>query len=588
MRSVESVAPEVALAREAPIARGDPAPRERVPGSGTRWITDPAAVFDGPNCVYLSPHHDDVCFSLGAIARRLPGGRLINLFTHSTHRLTRNDDDADGVTGERTAEDAAFAAACRFSRVDIGLPDAPLLGRGPGDLSHLVTDAAALRPVLAARLNAIAEATPASETLTLFCPAGIGGHANHVATMMSVIGLLPVIEARYRVLFYEDLPYAANTVFRESGLLRLFAALGDRRGVRLASDFGAAADAKLALVNLYASQFVGPQVGCDRFSPAALDGPYRLHEAVWDFGIGGRVLSAGGDHMAGRAPTASPTATSAVKANGRERLVAGLLTIGDNAVPKPMFLPVHLGEAAASGRKLPQVTAVMLTANRPQQARLAVGCYRRQSWPNRRLLIGNTGDDRSLEPWLEELGDPSIDLVPMARAGRTLGELRNALVDRADGDFVCVWDDDDLHHRHRIETQMAAVTAAGADACVLARITIWSPGTAQVAIPKHRPWEGTLLCRRAVMPRYAPVETSEDTPVVNALKVGHRFLQIDAADLYVYVWHAANTSGDEHFRTMVNRSPDRFSGAEYGLLLTRMADEYPIREYLSLMTGRPA
>lgn len=531
-----------------------------------------ADVFDGPNCVYLSPHHDDVCFSLGAFVRRHPGGRLINLFTRSGYSLSPPagiKPDIDAVTRCRVEEDNAFAAACHLNKLDLMLEDAPLHGRSPMDLSHIEEDRAVLRGPLLAKLRAMAAETPADERLTLFCPAAIGGHANHVATMQAVVAALSTLVQRYRVLFYEDLHYAANPYHRRSGLLRLFAALSGRRGRRITIGFGGDADAKLALVRLYRSQFAALPETCRRYSPDCEDEAVGLHEAIWDFDLGAAVTlrgSPGAERNSEPAPYRPPGTVDAKVTEGQKP--ARELRIALNTVM-----------SAAARDKAPLVSCLMVTANRHGQARLAVECYRRQSWPRRQLVIVDTSDGAELGTWLSNLNDPTINYKHLARGNRTLGDLRNLAAGRARGEFICIWDDDDLHHPLRIEAQMTALTATQAAACVLGRVMVWWPSHSEISMSKARPWEGTLLCRRKAMPRYESANRTEDTPALNALLGRQRVVHLNAPELYVYVRHASNTWDEEHFEGIMRASRERFATAEYAGLMARLATAYPVREY---------
>lgn len=100
----------------------------------------------------------------------------------------------------------------------------------------------------------------------------------------------------------------------------------------------------------------------------------------------------------------------------------------------------------------PKVSALMLTGKcreRYPLARVAVRCFQEQTWPNKELVIVNHGA-LSLAN-----GDPNIREVRVERPpGMTLGELRNLALEQAQGRFVIQWDDDDFHHRTRIETMM--------------------------------------------------------------------------------------------------------------------------------------
>lgn len=231
--------------------------------------------------IYLSPHHDDIAFSLGAWVARHPGGVVLNLFTRSDYVAgapqPRGADAATiaEVTDLRRREDEGFCDRFGLRRLDLGLEEPGLLGRRPFDTAGLGDDVAMLEPRLLASLDDLLGAGPGRRRL--FCPAGIGGHVNHLATRAVVLGALDRLAGRAEVLFYEELPYAASARVRRAGLADLRLALGDRRLQRMAWRAGAA---KLQAINLYASQHRRPGRGLRRFSPGAW-WPLGPHEAVW-------------------------------------------------------------------------------------------------------------------------------------------------------------------------------------------------------------------------------------------------------------------------------------------------------------------
>src|SRR4051794_35521153 len=102
-----------------------------------------------PRAVYLSPHQDDICFSLGALGRRL-GGILINIFTISgyTEPALALSGDPDVVSQIRDEEDRQFAVNCGLTRHNLGLLDSPLRGQAPFDAANLTGEIELLRPVL--------------------------------------------------------------------------------------------------------------------------------------------------------------------------------------------------------------------------------------------------------------------------------------------------------------------------------------------------------------------------------------------------------------------------------------------------------
>jgi hypothetical protein len=238
-----------------------------------------------PHDLFLSPHSDDLCFSLGALAFRRRAGTLLTVFSKSTYLapgrrplVVRLQD----VSSRRSAEDAAFASACGLAVRESGLDDAMARGRKVFDLSPAEKDAARLEAQLVPALLDLASGTAAGENERpwLFCPAGIGGHIDHVILCMAVARHIEPLTRRWRVCFYEDLFYAAEPMARFSGLHRLTQALQGRPLVRRSGALGALTPTKLELIGLYESQFDNLPTTIGEFTPATgeNDAP---HEAVW-------------------------------------------------------------------------------------------------------------------------------------------------------------------------------------------------------------------------------------------------------------------------------------------------------------------
>ena len=128
----------------------------------------------------------------------------------------------------------------------------------------------------------------------------------------------------------------------------------------------------------------------------------------------------------------------------------------------------------------PTVCAVMLTADRPELARRAVECFRRQTYPRARLCVFDTG----LTPALPESRDIRVGIFHSpSSAGKTIGELRNLVAKATSGtesgnnpappDIFVHFDDDDWSHPNRIAEQVALLQSSGAD-CVGYREMLFS------------------------------------------------------------------------------------------------------------------
>lgn len=234
--------------------------------------------------LFLGPHSDDICFSLGALAYRRRAGRLLTLFSRSRYiaplQAWRAQDQAE-VTRLRKQEDAAFADACGLAPFALDLEDAMLRGREVFDLAPLEDDAALFEPeVMAALIERTGESQACHLRPWLFCPAGIGGHLDHALLALVVARNIARLLPLWRVCFYEDLFYAAAPMERFAGLRRLTQALPGFDLVRRSGELGATAAKKIELTRLYASQFDVAPTSISGFTPAVGEGA-SPHEAVW-------------------------------------------------------------------------------------------------------------------------------------------------------------------------------------------------------------------------------------------------------------------------------------------------------------------
>ena len=97
----------------------------------------------------------------------------------------------------------------------------------------------------------------------------------------------------------------------------------------------------------------------------------------------------------------------------------------------------------------PLVSAIMPTRNRPQFVQRAIDCFHSQTWPNKELVI------------LDDRDAPSFRVVPEHTEIRydclhlrhQIGPKRNLCCSRAQGEFICFWDDDDYSAPGRMEQQ---------------------------------------------------------------------------------------------------------------------------------------
>jgi succinoglycan biosynthesis protein ExoM len=241
----------------------------------------PGDLAASPHDVYLAPHCDDIAFSLGHFAKARAQGRLITVFTRSNYTAQPGlaGLPVEQVTERRRAEESRFARACGLALDHFSLPEAPLRGQLPMDHSRAEQELPALMPMILPRLLALGEPQAAHDRPWLFAPVTMGGHLDHALLLHIIARSRDALTQRFRLAFYEDLPYAAWIAQREEGLARLHALLGERGWRRIAFPLGDAIAGKLDLIGLYESQLAEPPT-IARFSPE-VEPSAGPHEAIW-------------------------------------------------------------------------------------------------------------------------------------------------------------------------------------------------------------------------------------------------------------------------------------------------------------------
>jgi glycosyltransferase involved in cell wall biosynthesis len=195
------------------------------------------------------------------------------------------------------------------------------------------------------------------------------------------------------------------------------------------------------------------------------------------------------------------------------------------------------------------------------------------------LIVLDQGDGATRSAMLAHvasLGRSDIRLDEPA-SKHSLGALRNRSVERAGGDVLCQWDDDDFHHPQRIERQLAALVAAKAKSVHLGEAMQYFPETRTLYCTQWRATPakglpGTVMWKRSAPIRYpesgADAQHGEDSAVSLQLQEhGGYHVLAGASHLYVYVSHGANTWGDDHHRMLA-----RELAMSSGLLRRREAE----------------
>lgn len=223
----------------------------------------------------LSPHPDDLCYSLGGVLgqRDCSADVAIAAFTISRFAplMTTHLGDASVVSAARRDEDIGYWRALGAGRIDLGLSDCTVRSQRWQDWFKVPCDPSSLGK-LAEAISAVAAERP--EALVV-APLALGGNTDHIAVRDAALATVPA----GNLLLYEDLPYAAS-IGPDAVTSAARARLPGFTSLLLPMPGGA--DAKLAAAAAhYPSQFRPADAEAIASYAVAVGGSARPAERVW-------------------------------------------------------------------------------------------------------------------------------------------------------------------------------------------------------------------------------------------------------------------------------------------------------------------
>ena len=208
------------------------------------------------------------------------------------------------------------------------------------------------------------------------------------------------------------------------------------------------------------------------------------------------------------------------------------------------------------------VSCLCLSRGRVGFLQRAVDCYRRQTYSNRELVIVYHGNDTATQAYIQSLDDADIRGVEAPVGPQyMIGALRNIAVEASQGSYVATWDDDDWHAPQRLEACMSVILEHHRPACVLRRCQIYDVLTGQAFVSQPYTWDFSMVCEKACLPAYPNLRFGEDRHVVGQLLRADRLIELEAPELYIYVYHGQNTGGRAHFKRNVFANARPLAGA---------------------------
>ena len=200
----------------------------------------------------------------------------------------------------------------------------------------------------------------------------------------------------------------------------------------------------------------------------------------------------------------------------------------------------------------PLVTCLCLTRNRREWLPKAIACFRSQMYDSRELLIVADGEDvTDLVPV-----DPNIRLIRSA-PGMSIGGKRNWGCERAKGELIAHFDDDDYSAPGRLTDQVERLQKSGR--AVTGYHTMRFTDGARWWVYEGKPAVtlGTSLLYRRDWQWTHPfcdVQVGEDGVFVSGAEAAGQLIAVDAGGMMYATIHPGNTSlrepGEKHWRAL--------------------------------------
>lgn len=224
----------------------------------------------------------------------------------------------------------------------------------------------------------------------------------------------------------------------------------------------------------------------------------------------------------------------------------------------------------------PLISCLCVTRNEPAMLNRAITCFINQTYNAKQLIIVYEASNLLTEQFLsgfslnENIVPVKVDTLPVKLS---LGELRNISIEKAEGEYVCQWDDDDWYHPDRLSVQMKHLLSAEKQGCILSRWLIFDFLNKTAYLSHSRLWEGSVLCKKELLKKYtyAKVSKGEDTGVIRSLYAMEQLVIMNSyPELYIYTYHGKNTWERSHFDQICQCStklPDSVSSSIWSILM---------------------
>ena len=206
------------------------------------------------------------------------------------------------------------------------------------------------------------------------------------------------------------------------------------------------------------------------------------------------------------------------------------------------------------------ISCICITKNKRELLDAAIRCFENQTYKDKELVIMYESDN----PNREYLTRLPYNVICVKAGKYTLGAQRNLAIQKASGDYIAQWDDDDLYRNNRLKKQIHLIHKTRKDGCVLTRQVLFCDGGYYLSHYRLF-WENSLLIKKSSMIPYFDLEYDEDRLPLGYLYENKKLAQLDNPYLYIYRYHGDNTWPRTHFDGFIRKSKTKLETPPRGI-----------------------
>ena len=228
-------------------------------------------------------------------------------------------------------------------------------------------------------------------------------------------------------------------------------------------------------------------------------------------------------------------------------------------IPKPIYYYQYITRKKEYENKSFKVSCMMLTYKRLEAFQRALDCYMSQTYKDKELVVVSNGTSE----YNDKIRDmtikyPDINFVRIDKPHSfTTGDLRNIGLESSIGDYICIWDDDDISRKDRLQVQMTPIKLSMSQGSLLKKFMMKYEGGCDYAINWAQGAAATILFKKTDM-RYKALNKGEDSDFISRFGEKYTINHLNLhPKIYTYVYNDDNLTDKEEFDNIIKNQVRR-------------------------------